>query len=89
MTGVWPGKPYPQGATFDGAGVNFAVFSSVATRIEVCLYDPREPAKEIDRFDLPETTDFVWHGYVPHLQPGALYGLPGSWALRSGKGPAL
>jgi isoamylase len=75
MTDVWPGKPYPQGATFDGAGVNFAVYSSIATRVEVCIYDTREPEKEIDRFDLPETTDFVWHGYVPHLQTGTLYGL--------------
>jgi glycogen operon protein len=72
---VWPGKPWPRGATFDGTGVNFAVYSSVATRIEVCLYDPANPTKEIERFDLPEVTDLVWHGYVPGLEPGALYGL--------------
>ncbi len=72
---VWPGKPWPRGATFDGTGVNFAVYSSVATRIEVCIYDPANPTKEIERFDLPEVTDLVWHGYVPGLEPGALYGL--------------
>jgi glycogen operon protein len=47
----------------------------VATRIEVCIYDPANPTKEIERFDLPEVTDLVWHGYVPGLEPGALYGL--------------
>ncbi|HLM47020.1 MAG TPA: glycogen debranching protein GlgX, partial [Myxococcaceae bacterium] len=72
---VWPGKPYPRGATFDGTGVNFAVFSQVATRVEVCLYDPQDPSKEIGRFDLPELTDLTWHGYVPGLEAGTLYGL--------------
>ncbi|NVJ24754.1 MULTISPECIES: glycogen debranching protein GlgX [Myxococcus] len=72
---VWPGKPWPRGATFDGTGVNFAVFSQVATRIEVCLFDPANPTKEIERFPLPEATDFVHHGYVPGLEPGTLYGL--------------
>ncbi|WP_141324662.1 glycogen debranching protein GlgX [Myxococcus sp. AB025B] len=72
---VWPGKPWPRGATFDGTGVNFAVFSQAATRIEVCLYDSANPTREIERFTLPEATDFVHHGYVPGLEPGALYGL--------------
>src|SRR3954471_303420 len=72
---VWPGKPFPRGASFDGAGVNFAVHSRVATRIEVCLFDPADPSKERERFDLPETTDFVWHGCLPGLEPGTLYGL--------------
>ena len=75
MREVWPGKPFPRGACFDGAGVNFAVHSRVATRVEVCLYDPADPARELERFDLPETTDFVWHGYVPGIEPGTLYGL--------------
>ena len=70
-----PGKPYPLGATFDGRGVNFAVFSRVATRIEVCLYDPADPHREIDRCNLPEVSEHVWHGYVGDLRPGALYGL--------------
>ncbi|MBV9948775.1 MAG: glycogen debranching protein GlgX, partial [Myxococcales bacterium] len=47
----------------------------VATRVEVCLFDPADPSRETDRFDLPEVTDFVWHGYVPGLEPGTLYGL--------------
>jgi glycogen operon protein len=72
---VWPGKSHPRGATFDGGGVNFAVFSRVATRVEVCLYDPAAPAKEIERFDLLESTGHTFHGYVPELAPGALYGL--------------
>ena len=58
-----PGKPYPLGATFDGRGVNFAVFSRVATRVEVCLYDPADPQREIDRCNLPEVSEHVWHGY--------------------------
>ncbi|HEX3696131.1 MAG TPA: glycogen debranching protein GlgX [Polyangia bacterium] len=72
---IWPGRAFPRGATFDGAGVNFAVYSRVATRVEVCLYDPAHPANETGRFDLLEANDFVWHGYVPGLEPGALYGL--------------
>jgi glycogen operon protein len=75
MREVWPGKPFPRGASFDGVGVNFAVHSRVATRVEVCLFDPADPGREVERFDLPETTDFVWHGYVPALEPGTLYGL--------------
>jgi glycogen operon protein len=75
MRDVWPGKPFPRGASFDGAGVNFAVHSRVATRVEVCLFDPNDPGREVERFDLPETTDFVWHGYVPGIEPGTLYGL--------------
>jgi glycogen operon protein len=55
--------------------VNFAVFSQVATRVEVCLYDPADPQREIDRCNLPEVSEHVWHGYVPDLRPGALYGL--------------
>jgi isoamylase len=74
MPEAWPGKPIPRGAYFDGAGTNFSVFSRVATRVEVCLYDPQDPAREIDRFDLPEVHGFTWHGYVPDLQPGTLYG---------------
>ena len=75
MREVWPGKPVPRGAYFDGAGVNFSVFSRVASRIEVCLYDPQQPDREIDRFDLREVHGFTWHAYVPGLQPGTLYGL--------------
>ncbi|RKG88725.1 glycogen debranching protein GlgX [Corallococcus terminator] len=72
---IWPGKPWPRGATFDGSGTNFAVYSQVATRVEVCLFDKADPTKELERFDLPVSTEFVWHGYVPELEPGTLYGL--------------
>jgi isoamylase len=71
---IHPGKPFPRGALYDGVGVNFAVYSRIATRVEVCLFDASEPDREIDRFDLPESTDFVWHGYIPRLEPGVLYG---------------
>ncbi len=67
------GSPYPLGATFDGMGVNFAVFSANAERIEMCLYDAKG-RKEIGRFDLPERTDEVWHGYLPDALPGVVYG---------------
>jgi glycogen operon protein len=72
---VWPGKPNPRGATFDGRGVNFAIFSRVATRVEVCLFDPADPTREIERFDLPEATGHTFHGFVPGLPAGSLYGL--------------
>ncbi|WP_163778160.1 glycogen debranching protein GlgX [Myxococcus vastator] len=72
---VLPGKPYPLGATFDGHGVNFAVFSEHAKRVEVCLFDPEDPTKETRRFPLLENTHQVWHGYVPGVAAGALYGL--------------
>ncbi|KAJ9430014.1 glycogen operon protein [Candidatus Pantoea symbiotica] len=61
------------GANFDGQGVNFALFSACAERVELCLYD-ESGENEIARFDLPEYTHEVWHGYIPDLQPGALYG---------------
>jgi len=86
MRRVWPGKPSPRGAVFDGRGVNFSVFSRVATRVEVCLFDPSDPAKEADRFDLVEGSAYCWHAYVPDLHPGALYGLRvhGPWAPEQG-----
>jgi len=68
---IWPGRPYPLGASFDGAGTNFAVFSSVAERIELCLFD--DDGTET-RVDLPEVDAFCRHGYVPNLGPGQRYG---------------
>jgi glycogen operon protein len=67
------GQPYPLGATFDGAGVNFALFSDHATRVVLCLFD-RNGRRESARFDLPECTDGVWHGYLPGVAPGRPYG---------------
>jgi len=68
-----PGSSYPLGATFDVLGVNFAVFSANAEKIELCLFDP-SGRREIKRYDLPEWTDEVWHGYLPDARPGQLYG---------------
>ncbi|HEX2704261.1 MAG TPA: hypothetical protein VHM65_00750, partial [Candidatus Lustribacter sp.] len=68
---IWPGKPYPLGATFDGSGVNFALFSEVADEVELALIDN---AGAEQRIPLVETDGFVWHGYVPGLQPGQRYG---------------
>jgi glycogen operon protein len=70
---VWPGRPHPLGATWDGSGVNFALFSAHATKVELCLFD-REGRREIERIPLPEYTDEVWHGYLPEAYPGMLYG---------------
>ena len=68
-----PGRPDPLGATWDGLGVNFAVFSANAERIELCLFDPAG-RREVARLPLPECTDEVWHGYLPEARPGQLYG---------------
>ncbi len=70
---VWPGNPYPLGATWDGKGVNFALFSAHAEKVELCLFDS-SGQREIERLTLPENTDQIWHGYIPGLWPGALYG---------------
>src|SRR6516165_7321639 len=67
------GTPYPLGATWDGLGVNFAVFSAHAERIELCLFDP-SGRREIAQLTLPECTDEVWHGYLPNARPGVVYG---------------
>jgi isoamylase len=67
-------QPAPLGATYDGEGVNFAVFSETATLVEVCLFDAADPSRAISRIDLSEKLHHVWHGYVPGLRPGALYG---------------
>ncbi|AWF52127.1 TPA: glycogen debranching protein GlgX [Klebsiella michiganensis] len=70
---IEPGDGQQLGANFDGKGVNFALFSAHAERVELCLFDPCGK-KEIARLELPEYTHEIWHGYVPGLQPGALYG---------------
>ena len=71
---TWPGLPYPLGVTWDGKGVNVAVFSLHAEKIELCLFDA-SGERETARLSLPEYTDEVWHGYFPDLRPGQLYGL--------------
>ena len=70
---VREGLPYPLGATWDGLGVNFAIFSANATKVELCLFD-EDGQREIERVELPEYTDEVWHGYLPDARPGTTYG---------------
>ncbi|BAQ45674.1 glycogen debranching protein GlgX [Methylobacterium ajmalii] len=67
------GQPFPLGATWDGLGVNFALFSAHATKVELCLFDDSGET-EIERIELPEYTDEVWHGYLPDARPGTIYG---------------
>ena len=70
---VWPGRPYPLGATWDGEGVNFALFSEHAEKVELCLFEkPR--GRAIERIAMRERTDLVWHCYLPDARPGLLYG---------------
>jgi glycogen operon protein len=70
-TQVWPGSAYPLGATYDGTGTNFAIFSEVAEKVELCLFD--EQGNE-ERIRLPEMDAYVWHAFLPGIQPGQRYG---------------
>jgi isoamylase len=83
-TKVWPGSPYPLGATYDGAGTNFSLFSEVATRVELCLFDDNNQQACVD---LPEQTAFIWHGYLPYIGPGQRYGfrVHGPWDPANGQ----
>src|SRR5580704_15786548 len=71
---IWPGRAFPLGASYDGHGVNFAIFSEDATKVELCLFDQETGAAERERLTLPERSAFVFHGYVPGVGPGQLYG---------------
>jgi isoamylase len=71
---IWSGSPYPLGATWDGRGVNFALFSEHAEKVELCLFDSVDADRESHRIVLPEYTDQVWHGYLPDIRPGQIYG---------------
>lgn len=72
---TWRGRPYPLGATYDGSGTNFALFSEVAERVELCLFDPDESGTlQETRVTLPEVDGFVWHGFIPGIEPGQRYG---------------
>jgi glycogen operon protein len=81
---VWPGYPYPLGATFSGEGTNFSLFSEAAERVDLCLFD--DQGNET-RIELPETTALCWHGFVPGIRPGQRYGyrVYGPWAPEQGK----
>jgi len=71
---VWPGRPYPLGATWDGSGTNFAIYSEHATKVELCLFDSAEAQRESQSVTLLEHTDTVWHAYLPDILPGQIYG---------------
>ena len=70
---VWPGLPHPLGATWDGSGTNFALFSAHGEKVELCLFDD-DGETELARITLPEFTHEIWHGYLPDVRPGQLYG---------------
>lgn len=70
----WPGNPFPLGATWDGGGTNFALFSEHATGVELCLFDSSEPGATETRMPLAECNAHVWHAYLPDVSPGQLYG---------------
>ncbi|HYC62148.1 MAG TPA: glycogen debranching protein GlgX [Thermoanaerobaculia bacterium] len=80
---IWPGKPYPLGATWDGVGTNFSLFSEVAERVELCLFDANGKESTVD---LPESTAFIFHGYLPNIAPGQRYGfrVHGPWEPENG-----
>ncbi len=73
ITAVWPGRPYPRGANWDGEGVNFALFSEHAERVELCVFDDAG-RRQVQRVELRERTDQVFHCYLPEARPGMLYG---------------
>jgi len=73
ITAVWSGRPYPLGATWDGEGVNFALFSEFAEKVELCVFDAAG-RHELQRLELRERTDLVWHAYLPEARPGLVYG---------------
>jgi isoamylase len=83
---VWPGNPYQLGPSWDGEGVNFALFSQNATGVELCLFDRPSDARESARVAFTERDGFVWHAYLPDVRPGQLYGyrVHGPWAPARG-----
>ena len=82
---LWPGQPFPLGATYDGIGTNFSLFSELAEQVELCLFDD-DGAEE--RVVLPEVTAFIHHGYVPGRAAGSALRLPGARPVGAGAGPA-
>src|SRR5690242_7725999 len=71
---VWTGRPSPLGATVQESGVNFALFSEHATKVELCLFDSPDAKVESERISLTAKTHQVWHGFFPHVKPGQIYG---------------
>jgi isoamylase len=85
ITEVWPGRPQPRGAHWDGEGVNFAIFSEHAEKVELCLFDAAG-RRELQRIPLVERTDQIWHCYLPEARPGQLYGYRLSGPYRPDEG---
>jgi isoamylase len=83
---IWPGRPYPLGATFDGSGTNFTLFSEVAEKVELCLIDGGGKRPKETRVELTEVDAYVWHAYLPRVQPGQRYGyrVHGPWEPKAG-----
>jgi glycogen operon protein len=83
---IWQGNPYPLGATCDAEGTNFALFSEHAESVELCLFHPDDPTREVARRRLVERTDHVFHGYLPDVKAGMLYGyrVKGPWVPEEG-----
>jgi glycogen operon protein len=84
---IWPGRPYPLGATFDGSGTNFALFSEVAEKVELCLFEESADGSLVEsRVELTEVDAYVWHAYLPRVQPGQRYGyrVHGPWDPAAG-----
>jgi glycogen operon protein len=83
MMRIWPGRSYPLGASYDGAGTNFALFSEIGSKVELCLFDA---SGNEQRFPLPEKTGFAWHGYLAGIEPGQRYGyrVHGPWEPEKG-----
>jgi isoamylase len=71
---VYPGNAFPLGATWDGKGVNFALFAENATGVELCLFDKPDSVAESDRIRIMEMDNHIWHIYLPNIRPGQLYG---------------
>jgi glycogen operon protein len=83
---VWPGKPYPLGALWDGLGTQFALWSRHGSAVELCLYEAPEAERALETVSLRERTGFVWHAYLPDVRPGSLYGyrVDGPWDPAAG-----
>src|SRR5882757_10025901 len=71
---IFPGRPYPLGATWDGSGVNFALFSESAEKVELCLFDNPHADIETERIVMEDPTNQVWNLYLPEVRPGQAYG---------------
>src|SRR6185312_4953445 len=71
---VYPGSPFPLGATYDGEGVNFALYSENAEGVDLCFFDETDTGVETARIPLKEMSHYVWHAYIPGIKPGQLYG---------------